>query len=367
MRNIKAIAIKEIIHIMRDRRTLMMVIFMPLMQVMIYGFGINTDVKHLRTYVYDQDRTYLSRRLITALEQSEYFTVTKNANDVQMLRTGLDKGKAQVGVVIPPQFTADVLKGKSAQVQLMIDGTDSTPATVALNSSQAIVSAFMQKEGLIPVTISPIDFRPRLWYNPDLKSTFFMLPGLIALVLHLIVPMITANAIVREKEQGTIEQLLVTPIKPYQLIIGKILPYIGIGIIIATSIVLSIHFIFHVPIRGSLITLFVLTLLYLIVCLGIGLWASTIAQNQQQASQIVMFFAMPSILLSGFIFPRETMPIWVHHIGYFLPMTYFLKIVRGILLKGMGFLDLFDQVWPLILMAMVVLIFSINRFSKRMD
>lgn len=366
MRNIHAIAKKELIQILRDRRTIMMVVFMPVMQVLIYGFGVNVDVKHLRTYVYDQDQTYLSRRLVTAFEQSDYFKILKRAENADQIHKGLDNGKAQVGLIIPPRFTADILKNKMPQLQLLIDGTDSTPANVALNSSQGIVANFIQQERLSAVVVSPIDFRPRLWYNPDLKSTYFMLPGLIALVLHLIVPMITANAIVREKEQGNIEQLLVTPIKPHELIIGKIIPYIGVGIIIALSIVLAMHFIFQVPIRGSIFTLFGLTMLYLTVCLGIGLWASTIAQNQQQASQIVMFFAMPSILLSGFIFPRETMPLWVHHIGYFLPMTYFLTIVRGIILKGMGFWDLIDQVWPLVLMAFGVIIFSIRRFRKRL-
>ncbi len=367
MRNIKAVAIKEFIHVLRDRRTLMMVIFMPLMQVTIYGYGINTDVKHLRTYVYDQDKTYLSRRLITAFEQSDYFTVQKQADSQQEMQKGLDRGWAQAALVIPPQFTADVLKNKGPGVQLLIDGTDSNPANVALNSSQAVVTHFLQTEGLVPVSVLPIDFRPRLWYNPDLKSAFFMLPGLIGLVLQLIVPMITANAIVREKERGNIEQLLVTPIKPYELILGKIIPYILIGMVIVTSILLAIHFIFGVPVRGSVLTLFMLSSIYLIVCLGIGLWASTVAHNQQQASQIVMFFAMPSILLSGFIFPRETMPVWVHHIGYFIPMTYFLKIVRGIILKGMGFWDLFDQVLPLAAMAVIVIIFSIQRFGKRID
>jgi ABC-2 type transport system permease protein len=367
MRNIKAVSIKEVIHILRDRRTLMMVIFMPLLQVLIYGFGINTDVKHLPTYVYDQDRTYLSRRLVAAFEHSDYFKVVKQSESLDSVRHALDKGKAQAGLVIPPNFTVNLLKNRTTELQLLIDGTDSTPANVAMNSSQAIVSNFMQAEGLVAINVLPIDFKPRLWYNPDLKSTYFMLPGLIALVLQLIVPMITANAIVREKEHGNIEQLLVTPIKPYELIIGKILPYIVIGLIIATSITVAIHYIFQVPIRGSLVDLFILTMLYLVVCLGIGLWASTIAQNQQQASQIVMFFAMPSILLSGFIFPRETMPLWVHHIGYLLPMTYFLDIVRGIILKGMTIIDLLDQVWPLLLMASAVIIFSINRFSKRMD
>ncbi len=363
--NIKAIANKEVIHILRDRRTLMMVILMPVLQVLIYGYGINTDVRHLSTYVLDEDKTYLSRRLVDSLEHSEYFQVVNHVQSIAQVKAGLDKGKAQAALVIPPDFTENILKKKQTQLQLLIDGTDSSPANVALNASQAIVNNFMQKEELIPVTVFPIDFRPRLWYNPDLKSTYFMLPGLIALVLQLIVPMITANAIVREKEHGNIEQLMVTPIKPSELIIGKIIPYIGIGIIIATTIVVAIHFIFHVPIRGSLLTLFFLTLIYLVVCLGVGLWASTVADNQQQASQSVMFLAMPSILLSGFIFPRETMPMIVHHIGYLLPMTYFLKIVRGVILKGMGFIDLWDQVWPLIVMAVVVIIFSIKRFGKR--
>ncbi len=364
-RNIKAIIYKEMIHIMRDRKTLMMVILMPVLQVVIYGFGVNTDVRHLRTYIYDQDRTYLSRCLVDAFVQSDYFAVKKNVNSLQEVKDGLNKGLAQVAIVIPPNFTGDILKKKGAELQMLIDGTDSNPANVALNSSQSIVTSFMQKQGLVHVPVLPIDFRPRLWYNPELKSTFFMLPGLIALVLQLIVPMITATAIVREKEQGNIEQLLVTPIKPYQLILGKIIPYVGIGILIASSIVMSMHFMFQVPIRGNILTLFLLTLVYLVVCLGIGLWASTVSSNQQQASQTVMFFAMPSILLSGFIFPRETMPMWVHHIGYFLPMTYFLKIVRGIILKGMGFWDLVDQVWPLLLMAVIVIVLSIKHFGKR--
>ena len=366
MRNIKAVAFKEFIQVSRDRRTLMLLFLMPIMQLMIYGYGINTDVKHLPTYVYDQDRTYLSRRLIDSFTQSDYFTVKVQAASLSQVYSALDKGLAQSALIIPPNFTGDLLKKKGAQVQLLIDGTDSTPATVSLNSSQAIVNAFMQNEGLIPVQVLPIDFRPRLWYNPDLKSTYFMLPGLIGLVLQFLIPMITATAIVREKERGNIEQLLVTPIKPYELILGKIIPYVVIGVIIATSIIAIMHFLFVVPIHGNIFTLFVLTLIFLIVCLGIGLWASTVADNQQQASQMVMFFAMPSILLSGFIFPLAAMPGWVRDISYLIPMTYFLKIVRGIILKGLGFSDLIGQIWPLLLMAVLVIVFSIRRFSKRM-
>ena len=246
--------------------------------------------------------------------------------------------------MIPPDFTRDVLSGRGASVQLLIDGTDSTPANVAMNSSQAIVSNFMQKEDLIPIKVLPIDFRPRLWYNPDLKSSFFMVPGLIGFLLQMIIPMITATAIVREKERGNIEQLLVTPIKSFELMIGKLIPYIGIGLMIAGTIILAARFMFHIPIRGNPLTLFCLTFLFLTVCLGIGLLASTVADNQQQATQMIMFFIAPSILLSGFIFPRETMPHFVYLLGYFIPLTYFVIIVRGIILKGLGLFDLWDQV-----------------------
>lgn len=366
MNNIKAIAIKEFIHIIRDRRMLMMIVLMPLIQLLIYGFAINTDVKHLATVVYDQDQTYLSRRLIVAFEQSAYFDVKDNVSTAQLLYRALDRGQVKAGLLIPSNFTKDVLSNRGVDVQLLIDGTDSNPANVALSTSQAIVAAFVKKEGLLPAQISPIDFRPRLWYNPDLKSSFFMIPGLVGLVLQLFIPMITATAIVREKERGNIEQLLVTPIKPYQLILGKLIPYVGVGIIMYFMIIEAARFLFHVPIRGNPVTLFVLTMLFLTVCLGIGLFASTIAENQQQASQIVMFFASPSILLSGFIFPRETMPPLVYYIGNLIPLTYFVKIIRGVTLKGIGLFDLWDQVIPLVLMAVAILWFSISRFQKRL-
>lgn len=365
MNNIRAVAIKEFLHIFRDRRTLGVILFMPFMQLMIYGFAINMDVKHLATVVYDQDQTYLTRRLTDSFVQSAYFDVVKKVGSLDELRHALDHGKAKVGVLIPPSFTKNLLASKTPQLQLLIDGTDSNPANTALSTSQAILTNFMQKEGLVPVQVAPIDFRPRLWYNPDLKSTYFMIPGLIGLILQFIVPLITASAIVREKEQGNIEQLLVTPIKPFELMIGKLIPYVCVGLVIVTLILSVSWMLFHVPIRGNLFTLFVLTLLFISVCLGIGLWASTIADNQQQAAQIVMMFASPSILLSGFIFPRENMPLVIHFLGSLIPMTYYLTIARGIILKGLGFVDLWDQILPLIIMAVLIISLSVLRFSKR--
>ena len=366
MERIKAIARKEFLHILRDRRTLMLIILMPFMQLTIYGYAINTDVKHLATAVYDEDQTPLSRRLIEAFEQSAYFAMTQRVQTPEALRRAIDKGRVKAGLHIPPDFSKDLLAGRQAQLQLLIDGTDSSPANAALNTSQAIVTAFMQQEGLIPIPVLPIEFRPRMWYNPDLKSAFFMVPGLVGLLLQLLIPMITATAIVREKERGNIEQLLVTPIKRYELMAGKLLPYVAIGLLIAVTIIAAAWGLFHVPVRGNLLTLFFLTLLFLTVCLGLGLFASTVAENQQQAAQIIMFLAAPSILLSGFIFPRETMPLPIFYLGYIIPLTYFVKIVRGVVLKGLGLFDLWDQVLPLAIMAVAIMTLSILKFHKRL-
>jgi len=366
MERIKAIARKEFLHIIRDRRTLTLIVLMPLMQLTIYGYAINTDVKHLATALYDEDQTPMSRRLVQAFEQSAYFDIKTRVHSLEEVRHAIDRGRAKAGLHIPPDFSKGLLAGHGSTLQLLIDGTDSNPANAAQNTSQAIVTSFMQREGLIPVQVLPIDFRPRMWYNPDLKSAFFMVPGLVGLLLQLLIPMITATAIVREKERGNIEQLLVTPIKPYELIVGKLIPYVVIGLVIAMTIIAAAWALFHVPIRGNPVLLLGLTMLFLTVCLGLGLFASTVAENQQQAAQIIMFLAAPSILLSGFIFPRETMPRPIFYLGYVIPLTYFVKIVRGVILKGLGLFDLWEQVIPLTLMAIAIVTLSIRKFHKRL-
>ena len=357
---------KEFLHILRDRRTLIMIVTMPLFQLIIYGYGINNDVKHMKTAIYDEDKTPLSRRLVESFVESSYFDVAQRVSSPKEFRHVIDKGLVKAGLHIPPDFAKDLLAGREGQLQLAIDGTDSNPANTALNTSRAIVQAFMQKEKLVPVAVLPVDFRPRLWYNPDLKTSFFMVPGLVGLLLQVLIPMITATAIVREKERGNIEQLLVTPIQPYELMIGKLIPYVCIGLVIAFSIIAAAGILFHVPIRGNPITLFVLTFLFLTVCLGFGLFASTIAENQQQAAQMVMVFVPPSILLSGYIFPREGMPLPIFWFSHIIPLTYFVKIVRGIILKGLGFGDLWGEILPLVAMAVLIMFFSIKKFHKRL-
>ena len=365
MKNIRAVIQKEFLHIFRDRRTLILITCMPIIQLLLYGYGINTDVRHLATAVYNQDHSPLSRRLTAAFEQSTYFHMKYQVRSFDELRRLIDNGQAKAGLNIPPNFARDAIAGKPAKLQMVIDGTDSTPANVALNSGQAIVTAFMQKERLLPQAVLPIDFRPRMWYNPDLKSSYYMVPGLVGLLIQLLIPMVTASAVVREREGGNIEQLLVTPIKNYEFIIGKLVPYIFVGMFIATLIIGAAHYLFTVPIRGSVTLLFALTFLFLIVCLTIGLFASSVAQNQQQAAQIVMFFAAPSILLSGFIFPREGMPPFIYHLGEFIPLTYFLKIVRGIVLKGLDIWDLIPQITALLVFGAIVVSLSIHKFQKR--
>lgn len=366
VKRISAIARKEFLHILRDRRTLMMIVTMPLFQLIIYGYGINSDVKHLALALHDEDKTPLSRRLVESFEQSSYFDVVKSVNSTQEFRKALDRGEAKAGLHIPPNFAREVLAGRNPAVQLAIDGTDSNPANTALNTSRAIVQAFIHKESLLPAETQPIDFRPRMWYNPDLKTSFFMIPGLVGLLLQVLIPMITASAIVREKERGNIEQLLVTPVKPYEIMLGKLIPYISIGMLIAAGIILAARVLFHIPVRGNLFTLFTLTFLFLTVCLGFGLMASTVADNQQQAAQMVMFVVPPSILLSGFIFPREGMPFPIYVISHFIPLTYFVQIIRGIILKGLGFSDLWPQILPLFAMAVLVVGISIRKFQKRL-
>lgn len=367
VRRIKAIAKKEFLHILRDRSTLMLIVTMPLVQLIIYGYGINSDVKHLAMAVYDEDRTSMSRRLVEAFEQSAYFDAVKHVESPLDFRQTLDRGRAKAGLHIPPDFMREALAGREPPLQLVIDGTDSNPANTALNTSRAIVSAFLQREfsGAGSAEKAAVDFRPRMWYNPDLKTPFFMVPGLVGLLLQVLIPMITASAIVREKEMGNIEQLLVTPVKPYEIMIGKLIPYIGIGMFISVAIIAAAQILFHIPIRGNLLTLLLLTFLFLTVCLGIGLLASTLSNNQQQAAQMVMFIVPPSILLSGYMFPREGMPLPIYVISQFIPLTYFVQIIRGIILKGLGFSDLIPQIIPLAAMALLVVGISIRKFHKR--
>lgn len=356
---------KEVLHIWRDKRTLMLIVMMPFMQLILYGYAINTDIQHLKLAVLDEEKSSFSRRYIEALVQSGYFDVHKYASSPTQLKKLLDRGEVKASLHIPFDFSKKALSGQKTGMGFYVDGSDSNPASIALARAADITAAFEKSEKLAQ-SRNVLELCARMWYNPELKSPLFMIPGLVGLLLQLLVPMITATAIVREKERATLEQLLVTPLTRLEIILGKIIPYILIGIFIMSLILFVAYVWFAVPIRGDLFTLFTLTLFYIIVCLGMGLLASTLAQNQQQAAQMVMFFAAPSILLSGFVFPRETMPFPIYASTFLIPLTYYLKISRGIMLKGLNFSDLIVEASILLAMAGLLLFLSAKKFKKQL-
>jgi ABC-2 type transport system permease protein len=366
MRRISAVLRKEFLHIVRDRRTLIFLLVIPAFELALYGWAIKVDIKHIKTAVLNEDGHRLSRDLISAFHQSNYFDVVQTLRRPSEMQTLLDRGKVKACLRIPPDFSKRVLRREGAVVQLLVDGTDPNPAQAALSNSAVIVQSFQSQFDVQKIGIARIDFRPRLWYNPDLRSSWFMVPGLLGLILMMLIPGMAAAAIVKEKERGNLEQLLVTPIQPFEFIIGKIIPYIAIGLFIVCSIVFAGWLLFSVPVRGGLFALFSLSLLFLIGCLGLGILLSSLAQNQNQANQMVIFVAIPSVLLSGFIFPREAMPPIAAGIGYFIPLTYFLKILRGILLKGLGWTDLWEQIWPLAIFGFATVGLSIKKFHKKL-
>lgn len=366
MRRIKAVMFKEILHILRDRRTLGFLLFVPVFEMALYGYAIKVDIKHIHTAVLNEDGHRPSRDFVDVFRRSSYFDIVRTLRRPQDMQPILDRGEVKAVLHIPSDFSQRVLRREGARVQMLIDGTDPNPAQAALANGAVIADVFERSFDPRKVPARRIDFRPRLWYNPDLRSSWFMVPGLLGLILMMLIPGMTASAIVREKERGNLESLLATPIRPYEFIIGKILPYIAIGMLVTISIVFAGWALFGVPVRGNFITLLVLALLFLIGCLSMGILLSTLAENQNQANQMIMLVAIPSILLSGFIFPREAMPAVAREFGYLIPMTYFLKILRGVLLKGTGFAELWPQIWPLCLFACAMVGLSILKFRKKL-
>ncbi len=373
MRRLFALIGKEFIQMRRDRLTLAMMLLLPVIQLLIFGFAVNTDVKHLPTVVWDQARSRASREFLAAFASSQYFDLKYEASGYREVTSYLDSGRAKVGIIIPPDFSRKLKRGESASVQVIVDASDPMTASSALSTAQLLGQLFSfrllavrspavsssLKEGL------PVDVRVRAWYNPDLLSSHFMVPGLLGVILTLATVLFTALAVVRERERGTLEQLLVTPVRPVELLLGKILPYMAVGLVMSTLALGAGVFVFQVPVRGSVGLLYLLSVLFMLACLGIGLFISTVARNQQQAMQMAFFVIFPTILLSGFVFPREAMPKFFYYLGYLLPTTYFLQILRGIVLKGIGIEYLWDQVFCLLVFGLAVNTLSILRFRRR--
>lgn len=363
---------KEFIQVFRDPKMKGIIFLMPIIQVLVFGYAVTTDVKHVRTAVYDLDNSVASRELLARFEKSGYFDLIAYVDSEAHLRELVDRGRAQAALKINTGFAEDLRAGRTAQLQLILDGTDSNTAGVVLDYSAKIAGQFSQKVLLTRLTRlkgprqepSRVEMETRAWFNENLESRNFYVPGVIAIIVMLITLMLTSMAVVREKEIGTMEQIMVTPIAPLEFILGKTVPFALIGfadVILITAIGVLW---FEVPIRGSLLLLFLATALYLMTTLGMGLLISTVSQTQQQAMMSTFFYYFPAVLLSGFMFPIANMPEVVQWLTYLNPLRYFLVIIRGIFLKGVGPGILWPQMVALAVMGVVTLLLAANRFKK---
>lgn len=362
---------KEFIQIRRDRRLLPILLILPVMQLIIMGYAVSSDIKHLATALCDLDRTPASRAFGDKFATSGYFDIRYRLTDERQIKDLMDAGQVRVGIVIPPRFAARLAREETATVQLLLDGTDSNTANVAQGYVTQIANAESSRivlERLGPKSLPPaaVDPTVRIWFNPDLKSVNFMVPGVVALILTIVTMTMTATAIVKEKERGTIEQLIVSPIRPYELMLGKAIPFVIIGYADILIVVLAGLFWFRVPIAGSFSLLLVLSGLFIMTTLGLGLLISTVSQTQQQAMMLGFFVNPPFMLLSGFIFPIASMPEPMQYLTYLISLRYFLVIIRGIFLKGVGLEVLWPQALALLLFGMTVLTLSALRFRKHL-
>lgn len=364
---IRVIAWKELRQLRRDRMTLAMMTVLPVLQLVLFGFAINTDVRHIPTVVYDQDRTAASRDLYRSLEATEFYDLVGHVESYDEIEAMLRADRARVALVIPARYSSDLTRGRPVKVQLVVDGSDPQTVASAQNTAASLVAA-RSAELVVRASgrAAPISLEPATWYNPDLRTSTFIVPGLVGVILTLTMVMLTAMALVRERERGTLEQLIVSPVKSIEIVVGKIVPYVAMGYVQITLILAAGWLIFAVPIVGSAPLLYALALVYITANLALGLMFSTVAKTQQQAMQMSVFFLLPSLLLSGFMFPFEAMPRAAQWLGEALPLTHFLRIVRGITLKGATFADLRGELVALLVILGVLVAMSSLRFRKRL-
>jgi len=373
-----AIIRKEFIQIMRDRRTLIMTLLMPIIQMILLGYAANSDVKNVPLAVLDQSRSAQSRALLDAFRTTGYFVISYEVTSEPDLQRLIDEGQAKTGLIIPPDYGQKIARGQSVSVAFIIDGTDSSISAGSLAAARLIgqtQSAGMQVQRLSRQasisssmsSASAIDVRTQVWYNPDMVTSFIMVPAMIGLILQSITSTLSASAIVRERENGTIEQLIVTPVRSWELIVGKLFPYT----LIAFADVLEILFLgtlwFHVPIRGSIVLLLALSGLFVVTSLSLGLLISTASRTQREAQTLGMLIQLPSMFLSGFFFPIAAMPQVLQWISVLVPLKYFLTIVKAIVLKGAGLQLLMPEVLALVAFALVTMVIAVSRFHKRLD
>ena len=365
---------KEFIQIMRDPRTLILIIVMPMLQLFLLGYAATTDVKNISLAVWDQSQSTQSRALLDAFRAANYFSIDYSVYSVTEYKALIESGKIRAALIIPPDYEQRLIEGK-AQVSLVLDGSDATVGGTALSTAKLIGQSYATKvlteqaalTGRSSSFTPPLDVRTQVWYNPDLIAAYFNVPGVIGMILYFITTLLTASSIVRERERGTIEQLIVTPIRSWELVVGKILPYTILAFVDIIEVLIIGHWWFKVPIRGDLGLIFALSGLFILSGLGIGLFASTIANTQQEAFITVMVTMLPTIFLSGFFFPIEAMPEFLQWVSAIIPLRYFLVIIRALLLKGVGAAALQNEIIALMIFAVVIMGAAAARFRKRLD
>jgi|SRR6266446_6180750 ABC-2 type transport system permease protein len=366
-RGLGAILFKEFIVVWRDPIALFFMFFPPLVQIIAFGFALDLDVKHMPTALLNQDRTFESRQLVDEFVNTQTFRIVKEVHSIAELAETIRRGDAYLGIEIPPEFTRDLRAGRTAYVQVLIDGSNSTTALQALNTGIGVTFNDSLKRLLRETGRSglPVEVRPQVLYNPALKSPNFFVPGVIGVALQLATVFATALSLVREREKGTLEQLLVSPLSRWGLMLGKIVPYLCIAMAMAALLFAILRWIFFVPIQGSLVALFVASFLYIFALLSLGLLISTRAQTQMEAFQLAMVFLLPGVFFSGFIFPRETMPWIFYAIGACLPVTYFIELMRAIILRGATLAEFWSSIVVLAVMGAVLFSLCALRFRKK--
>ncbi len=366
---------KEFIQITRDVRTLVIILIIPIMQLFLLGYSATTDVRNIPLAVLDQCRCSESRSLLDAYRSADYFQLLYSVESEDEIRSLIETGQARAGIIIPPDYNTALVHG-DAQVAFILDGSDATAGSTALAAATLIgqqhatqlMMEKLERSGMDMDNFHPpLDVRTRVWYNPDLVSSYFMIPGVIGMILFAITSILTASAIVRERERGTIEQLIVTPIRPWELVIGKILPYVILAFIDTLEVLAIGHWWFGVPVRGAMWLIITCSGLLLLSGLGIGLFASTIANTQQEAMLTVWMTLLPSIFLSGFFFPIEAMPKILQWVSYIIPLRYYLVIIRALMIKGVGISAIWQEMLSLAIFGLLIMGAASARFRKRLD
>ena len=375
LRRTCAVLVKEFVHIIRDRRTLAVAVSMPILLLVLYGYALNLDVKDIDTVVLDQDRSSRSRDLVGAFVNSGYFRVVSYLQAPEQMDRAVDSGQAKVGISIPYDFSEQLRRGRAVQVQVVVDASDSLVANTIIGYVGGITSSYsnqvmlraLRRVGGVQAARPPLDPRVRVWYNPELRSSDFIVPGLIATILAMLSALLTSLTVVRERERGTMEQLVVSPVTSAELMIGKLIPYVALALLDVALIVLVGVALFAVPLRGSVLLLGLLSFLFVVASLALGLLISSLSGTQQVAMTTALFATMlPTILLSGFIFPINSMPRFFQIATNIIPARHFLVIVRGIFLKGIGLSVLWPQALALLLFAALFVALAALAFRKRL-